>query len=105
MLRNDASARLNDPSGSIFILEMSDCKVVSFVVMVVDRDFDPLGNLRRREVDKDLVQHDDPHEVMSMLSKLLNKIISYNRPKPNCNANKPFARSPSYSLHVGDIKT
>ena len=85
VLRNDASACLNDPSDSFFILETSDCKVVSFVAMVVDRDFDPLGDLRRRE-DKDLIQYDDPRgvTVMPTLSKLLNKIISYNSPKPNC---------------------
>jgi hypothetical protein len=58
VLRNDASARLNEPSGSIFILEISDCKVVSFVAMAVDRDFDPLG----RKEDKNVIQHDDPRE-------------------------------------------
>ena len=75
VLRKDASARLNDPSGSIFILEMSNCKVVYFVAMVVDRDFDTPGDLRRREEDKRLVQNDDPHEVMPMISELHNKII------------------------------
>ena len=76
MLRKEASTRLNDPSGSIFILEMSDCIVVSLVAMVVDGDFDPLGDLRRREEDKCLrvVQYDDPRKVMLMRSKLLNGI-------------------------------
>ena len=90
MLRNDASARLNDPSDSVFILEMSDCKITSFVAMVVDRDFGPLGDLRRRE-DRCLIQY-DPREL-SMLSKLLNKIIINSKPK--LQRDKPFARSPS----------
>ena len=71
MLRNDVSARLNDPSDSVFILEMSDCKIVSLVAMVVKRDFDcdlrHFESLRR--------QYDDPREVTLLMSKLLNKIV------------------------------
>ena len=89
MLRNDASARLNDPSDSVFILEISDCKATSFVAMVVDRDFGPLSDLRRREEDKCLIKYDDPREL-SMLSKLLNKTV-INRPKPKLQRDKPFA--------------
>lgn len=64
MLRNDESARLNDPSDSVFILEMSDCEVVSFVAIVVmDRDFDPLE-------DKCLTKYDVSRGVMPMLGKL-----------------------------------
>lgn len=97
VLRNDESARLNDPSGSVFILEMSDCKIISFVAMVVDRDFDPLCDLRR---DKCLVwQYNDPREVtpmamlVAMFSKLLSKIIYYTDNSPKTN-DKPFVRSP-----------
>ena len=55
--------------------------------MVVDGKFDPLGDLRRRDEDRCLVQYDDPREVMPMLtgSKLLNKIKSYDSLKRNCN--------------------
>ena len=70
MLRKDESARLNEPSASTFILEMSDCKVVSFAAMVLDTNFDPLGDLRRREEDKCLRQYDDPREVTPVLSNL-----------------------------------
>ena len=71
MLRKDASARLNDPSGSVLILEMSDCEIVSLVAMVVDRNFDQLdGDLRRVEDRCLTIQYDDPREVTPMLSKL-----------------------------------
>ena len=83
VLRNDTSARLNDPSGSIFILEMSDCKVVSFGHgHGVDRDSDPLGDFRKREEDKCLIQYDDPREVMPMLSSKLPVLNKISSPKP-----------------------
>ena len=75
MLRKEASARLNDPSVSVFILEMSDCKVVSLAAMVVEKSFDPIdlrGGIEERE-DKCLRRHwngDTAREVMSILSKL-----------------------------------
>lgn len=53
VLRKDASARLNDPSASVFILLMSDCKVVSFVAMsICGQDFDALGIANEEKKDK-----------------------------------------------------
>ena len=82
VLRNDTSARLNDPSGSIFILEMSECEIVSFGRNIVDRDSDPLGDFRKREEDKCLIQYDDPREVMPMLSSKLPVLNKISSPKP-----------------------
>ena len=63
-----------------------------------DGDFDLLGDLRRREEDRCLVKYGGPHrEVMPMLtgSELLNKIMSYDTPKPNCKLNVTNLAHPS----------